>query len=94
MDWAILASRIIKAILAAETIWPIGNGTLKKQTVMDVAKNAVNTGIEVSTGGQKETWQEAEPLVDDFVEASVKIMNRIKPGTVDIGSENTSISAG
>lgn len=64
-------------IASAENAFGDGTGEIKKQYVMEGAEKIVATLTDISTGGQKETWQSIAPFTDGIVEAIVAGVNGI-----------------
>lgn len=61
-----------------------GDGPVKKEAVLKGAELLAETGSELSTGGQKETWEEkVKPNVGKLVDAIVAGVNQARPGTID-----------
>lgn len=76
MDWLLVLFKVVPSLVAlAEEIFGSSTGEVKKSTVQNAAQ-AVVAGLEqVSTGGQKETWEKLAPVVDTVIEATVATAN-------------------
>jgi len=62
---------------AAENAFGDGTGPIKKQYVMEGAQKIVATMADISTGGQKETWEAIAPFTDGVIDAIVLGVNTI-----------------
>lgn len=68
------------AVLTVETIRGPGSGAEKKQVAVAATGGMIDTMIAVSTGGQKETWEQlkgSEILIGEAVEIGVQTMKLI-----------------
>jgi len=76
-----IAPKILNALPglvgAAEQIFGAGEGELKKEYVMTAAEGIVGIMADVSTGGQKETWEKIAPLTSTMVDAIVAGTNSV-----------------
>lgn len=79
MPWLVLAGQllpfVIQAIGLVESLFGPGTGPKKKQAVLDMSKTVVTAMQTVSTGGQKETWDNIAEPVGKMVDAAVAIAN-------------------
>jgi hypothetical protein len=70
-----IAPKILAAlpglISSAENAFGDGTGPIKKQYVMEGAERIVATMTDVSTGGQKETWEAIAPLASTIVDGII-----------------------
>jgi hypothetical protein len=84
MEWLSIGFMILKAIGIVEDLYKgiTGKGSVKKASVMALAQEVVSDMTVVSTGGQKETWENIQPFVSAFVDTAVSISNSVAPGTV------------
>jgi hypothetical protein len=62
-------------INSAEQAFGDGSGPIKKQFVMEGAQKIVETMQNISTGGQKETWDAIAPLTSTVVDGIVAAVN-------------------
>lgn len=81
-----------KLVSIAEGIfsWKAKSGADKKQFVTNTLQGVVGSMQQVSTGGQKETWDNLAPAISMLIEGSVAMANAI--GAFD--DENAAISRG
>ena len=81
-----------KLVSLAEGIfsWKKKSGADKKEFVTYTLKNIVGSMQEVSTGGQKETWDNLAPAISMLIDGSVAMANAV--GVFD--DENAAISRG
>ena len=77
MEWLSLAMLIMKGVTMVEGLFEgyQKTGTVKKAVVTNTAKEVVDTMGVVSTGGQKQTWDQIAPAVDGLIELAVGLMN-------------------
>ena len=79
MEWLTLAVTlmpfVVKMVGFVEQIFGAGTGEVKKQAVLG-ATQAVFEGMQqVSTGGQKETWDKLQEPVGKLIDGIVDIAN-------------------
>lgn len=69
--WLAVIGLIPKLVELAEFIFSKvpKSGEQKKELVMGVTKEVVNTMKSISTGGQKETWEEIEAPISSAVDS-------------------------
>ena len=68
---------------ADELFTEAGSGAVKKNYVMDMAAQLAGVASDLSTGGQKETWdKEIAPNLSVLVDATVAVANTVRAGTV------------
>lgn len=83
-----IASKIAMAlpglVVAAEAAIGDGNGTIKKDAVMEGTKHLVNSMATISTGNQKETWESLKPHVSVLVDGVVAGANLVAPKKMKI----------
>lgn len=76
-----IAGKIISAlpglIDSAENAFGDGTGAIKKQYVMEGAEKIVAAMVDVSEGGQKETWEAIAPLTSTIVDGIVAGVNSL-----------------
>jgi len=67
---------LIQAIKAAEIFFQDqpASGAEKKESVKTVAKAIMDGAMEASTGGQKETLEKLDPLVDKAIDVGVAFL--------------------
>jgi hypothetical protein len=77
MQWLALIPLVVKLIGYVEEIFGAasGNGAVKKSTVLNAAQAIVEGVASVSTGGQKETWENLAPAVGLVIDATVSVAN-------------------
>ena len=82
--WLQYALMILDLIGVVEKVYSNikGKGSVKKESVMSVAKTIATDMTAVSTGGQKDTWESIQPMVSAFVDTAVTIANVVSPGMV------------
>ena len=82
----VVPAKIIAAlpglITTAEAALGDGSGPVKKAAVMQGAQLLAKDITDVSTGGQKATWEQYSPMVSVLVDTIVAGVNSIKPGAV------------
>lgn len=72
----IIISILPNIIKAVEAFMPeSGKGAEKKEVVKTMIRSMVDAVIEVSTGGQAETWAKVEPLIDSAINNIVSLFN-------------------
>lgn len=76
-----IAGKILAAlpglIDSAENAFGDGTGPIKKQYVMEGAEKIVATMSDLSTGGQKETWEQIAPLTSTIIDGIVAGVNSL-----------------
>ena len=87
-----IASKILSAlpglIGAAEMAYGDGQGPLKKEYVLDGAERLVDAMSDVSTGGQKETWDSLKPVTGQLIDGIVAAVNALAPDTITTADAN------
>jgi hypothetical protein len=82
----VVPAQIISAlpglITTAEAALGDGSGPIKKAAVMQGAQLLAKDITDMSTGGQKATWEQYSPMVSVLVDSIVAGVNAVKPGTV------------
>ena len=69
-------AKIPDMISAMEQVFPEnGTGAIKLAGVLAMAQAMTTTMVDVSTGGQAETWAEIAPSVENMVNNSVGVIN-------------------
>jgi hypothetical protein len=77
---------ILALVKAVEPLFPgKGTGPQKKAAVLDAAKIIIEGGTEISTGGQKETWQNVGPLISTAIDLAAGVIFPNKPSPPDAG---------
>ena len=62
---------LLKLVKAAEAFFPdAGAGADKKAAVTEATKIILEGGTELSTGGQKDTWEKLAPLVSTVIDSA------------------------
>lgn len=81
MDWMQTVNRILNIVVSlamvAEGVFGPKTGSMKKQAVKVGTKDFIGLMKSVSTGGQRETWEQIEKsddLIDEAIEIGVKAM--------------------
>lgn len=81
-----IAAKILAAlpglIDSAENAFGDGTGAIKKQFVMEGAEKIVAAMEDLSTGGQKETWEKIAPMTSTIVDGIVAGVNSLAGETV------------
>lgn len=81
-------------ITAAENAFGDGTGPIKKQYVMEGAEKIVQTMSDVSTGGQKETWNTLAPLTSTIVDSIITAANGLSESPVFTDDNYEKMKAG
>lgn len=69
-------AKVPDMISAMEQVFPEnGTGQIKLTGVLAMAQAMTNTMVDVSKGGQAETWAKIAPIVENMVNSSVGIIN-------------------
>ena len=74
MEWAKMIFRLIpmvvKLIALAEQAFDSipESGAQKKQMVMDAVKAVLSVVLDLSSGGQQETWKALEPIISRMID--------------------------
>ena len=81
MNWLMIVLKALPTVisligLAEKVIVKEGTktGTEKKVFVKEGTKAIVNVMEDVSTGGQKETWEQIDSIIDPFIDIACKLM--------------------
>lgn len=75
-------------ITAAENAFGDGTGPVKKQYVMEGAEKIVATMADVSTGGQKETWEKLQPFTSTIVDSIITAANGLSDQPIFVCDDN------
>ncbi len=76
-----ILSVLPELITVAEKMFGFGMGDLKKEYVMEGAQKVVDTMADLSTGGQKETWESVKPFVSSAVDGIITAVNTFEEGS-------------
>ena len=69
-------AKVPDMISAMEQVFPEnGTGPIKLAGVLAMAKAMTDTMVDVSTGGQAETWAKIQPIVENMVNSSIGVIN-------------------
>ncbi len=69
-------AKVPDMISAMEQVFPEnGTGAIKLAGVLAMAQAMTTTMVDVSTGGQAETWAKIAPIVENMVNSSVGVIN-------------------
>ena len=83
-----VAKAIPDLISSAEKAIGDGNGPIKKQYVMEGAEKLVEAMKEVSTGGQKETWEDIAPFASAITDGICSAVKAVNSDLIDDNFEN------
>lgn len=77
MEWLTLIPLVVKLVGYIEDLFGSakGTGTVKKSTVMGATQAIVDGMVQVSTGGQKETWESLAPVASKVIDTAVAVAN-------------------
>lgn len=83
-----IARAIPDLISSAEKAIGSGNGAIKKQYVMEGAEKLVEAMKGVSTGGQKETWEDIAPFASAITDGICSAVKAVNSDLIDDNFEN------
>lgn len=69
-----------------------GSGPVKAAAVTGAVKAVCNTIQATSTGGEANWWGKIGPVVNNYINGGISVINKLKPGTVD--TAKVSVPAG
>ena len=83
-----LAPAVVKLIGFIETLFSgkAKSGAEKKDAVMEIVGTVFNAASAISTGGQKETWDNLKEPVSTLIDATVGVLNATVWKSGDLGA--------
>jgi hypothetical protein len=71
-----IVAKVPDMIAAMEQVFPEnGAGPIKLAGVLAMAQAMTSTMVDVSKGGQAETWAKIQPIIENMVTSSVGVIN-------------------